>query len=330
MTERVNLVDAYDNRSVVAKLVSMEERISGAETSVEASAEAAASSASKAAASQTAAKTSEANAKASADAAAATLSNTVDLSSKQTITGAKTFAGDTTVTGQLISSGTNTLSGTTELEGTVELDSTAVATLNGKVTASNTGNSIKVANHDTVLTSNDVLSAKDINTPNGDANNLIHRSGDEAVTGLKIFDTLVGTPLRGRVTKANTAMELGRVKRTSNFVNTQLKIFAQLCTRSGVFFGQILVNIDSTGAITTGGKNGVGVSDASSMLYVYDGEDNTVIVAVGNKNTAYNNYLSGEIKGATVGPGIVADVDFTSAGTQITPSSTALQIDLTM
>ena len=188
MTERVNLVDAYDNRSVVAKLVNMEERISGAETSVEASAEAAASSASAAAVSLAAAKTSEANAKASADTAAATLSNTVDLSSKQTITGAKTFAGDTTVTGQLISSGTNTLSGTTELEGTVELDSTAVATLNGKVTASNTANSLKVANHNTVLTSNDVLSAKDINTPNGDANSLVHRSGDElSIAGIKGF-----------------------------------------------------------------------------------------------------------------------------------------------
>ena len=35
MTERVNLVDAYDNRSVVAKLVNMEERISGAESSIE-------------------------------------------------------------------------------------------------------------------------------------------------------------------------------------------------------------------------------------------------------------------------------------------------------
>ena len=190
---RTNLVDAYDNRSVVAKLVNMEERISGAETSVEASAEAAATSASKAAVSQTAAKTSEANAKASADTAAATLSNTVDLSSKQTITGAKTFAGDITVTGQLISSGTNTLSGTTELEGTVELDSTAVATLNGKVTASNTGNSIKVANHDIALTSNDVLSAKDINTPNGDANSLVHRSGDESILGQK---TLLSEPIR--------------------------------------------------------------------------------------------------------------------------------------
>ena len=35
MTERVNLVDAYDNRSVVAKLVNIEERISGAESSIE-------------------------------------------------------------------------------------------------------------------------------------------------------------------------------------------------------------------------------------------------------------------------------------------------------
>ena len=189
MTERVNLVDAYDNRSVVAKLVNMEERISGAETSVEASAEAAASSASAAAVSLAAAKTSEANAKASADTAASILSNTVDLSSKQTITGAKTFAGDTTVTGQLISSGTNTLSGTTELEGTVELDSTAVATLNGKVTASNTGNAIKVANHDTALMSNDVLSAKDINEVNGSANTLVHRIGEKE-TVAKVLEIL--------------------------------------------------------------------------------------------------------------------------------------------
>ena len=35
MTERVNLVDAYDNRSVIAKMVTMEERISGAEDSIE-------------------------------------------------------------------------------------------------------------------------------------------------------------------------------------------------------------------------------------------------------------------------------------------------------
>ena len=57
---------------------------------------------------------------------------------------------------------------------------------------SNTGNAIKVANHDTALISNDVLSAKDINTPNGDANNLLHRSGNESVYGLKTFEGNVG------------------------------------------------------------------------------------------------------------------------------------------
>ena len=69
----------------------------------------------------------------------------VNTTGAQTISGAKTFSGSTTFT--------------------------------GKVTASNTGNSLKVANHDTALTSNDVLSAKDINTPNGDANTLFHRIG---------------------------------------------------------------------------------------------------------------------------------------------------------
>ena len=201
--------------------------------------------------SQTAAKTSEANAKASADTAAATLSNTVDLSSKQTITGAKTFAGDTTVTGQLISSGTNTLSGTTELEGTVELDSTAVATLNGKVTASNAGNSLKVANHDTALVSNDVLSAKDINTPNGDANSLVHRSGDEEVRGIKSFlstvhtsyvsiddpnydDITKGPPSKGigiknisfKDSKGNTIAYLGPYVQTDGTVYIQLGVWS--------------------------------------------------------------------------------------------------------
>ena len=76
----------------------------------------------------------------------------VNTTGAQTISGAKTFSGSTTFT--------------------------------GKVTASNAGNSLKVANHDTALISNDVLSAKDINTPNGDANNLVHRSGitGESVT----------------------------------------------------------------------------------------------------------------------------------------------------
>ena len=256
MTERVNLVDAYDNRSVVSKLVNMEERISGAETSVEASAEAAASSASAAAISQTAAKTSEANAKASADAAAATLSNTVDLSSKQTITGAKTFAGDTTVTGQLISSGTNTLSGTTELEGTVELDSTAVATLNGKVTASNAGNSLKVANHDTALISNDVLSAKDINTPNGDANNLLHRSGDETCIGTKSFNSAIIRNTTIPVTPSSyIATSIAQIKDNDGNIagrvgygrsSTTSQSFLQV--ESGNFYAKVYVKLNNDGS----------------------------------------------------------------------------------
>ena len=184
---RTNLVDAYDNRSVVAKLVSMEERISGAETSVEASAEAAASSASAAAASQTAAKTSETSAKASADTAAATLSNTVDLSSKQTVTGAKTFAGDTAVTGSLVTSGNVEMAKLDIDTGKLTVGSGGSAEIHGPLTASNTSNSLKVADHDGVLTGNDVLSAKDIMTANGDANNLVHRAGDEPVYGLKTF-----------------------------------------------------------------------------------------------------------------------------------------------
>ena len=182
---RTNLVDAYDNRSVVAKLVSMEERISGAETSVEASAEAAASSASAAAASQTAAKTSETSAKASADTAAATLSNTVDLTSKQTVTGAKTFAGDTTVTGSFVTSGNAEMSKLDIDTGKLTVGSGGSAEINGPLTASNTSNVLKVADHDSVLTGNDVLNAKDIMTANGDANNLVHRSGNELVAGIK-------------------------------------------------------------------------------------------------------------------------------------------------
>ena len=101
----------------------------------------------------------------------------LDAESSQTIKGANTFAAKQTFTGGVA------VSGTSAIAGNVNMDSGDLA-IGAKVTASNTGNAIKVANHDSVLTSNDVLSAKDINTPNGDANNLVHRTGinGESVT----------------------------------------------------------------------------------------------------------------------------------------------------
>ena len=115
----------------------------------------------------------------------------LDAESSQTIKGANTFAAKQTFTGGVA------VSGTSAIAGNVNMDSGDLA-IGAKVTASNTGNSIKVANHDAVLTSNDVLSTKDINTPNGDANNLLHRSGDEAVIGKKEFEHIV-TPFYGVV-----------------------------------------------------------------------------------------------------------------------------------
>lgn len=79
----------------------------------------------------------------------------VNTTGAQSISGAKTFTGSTTISGTL--------------------------------TAPNTSNSLKVADHSEVLTGNDVLSAKDIMTANGDANNLVHRSGNEPVSGLKLI-----------------------------------------------------------------------------------------------------------------------------------------------
>ena len=109
----------------------------------------------------------------------------LDAESSQTIKGANTYAAKQTFTGGVA------VSGTSAIAGNVNMDSGDLA-IAAKVTASNTGNSLKVANHDSVLTSNDVLSAKDINTPNGDANSLVHRSGDESVYGLKTFEGNVG------------------------------------------------------------------------------------------------------------------------------------------
>ena len=92
----------------------------------------------------------------------------MNIDGAQDVTGAKTFSGDQTFTGAIGASG--------------------AITATGAITSTNAANIIKVANHDTVLMSNDVLSAKDINTPNGDANNLLHRSGDESIYGLKTFE----------------------------------------------------------------------------------------------------------------------------------------------
>ena len=86
----------------------------------------------------------------------------------QDVTGAKTFSGDQTFTGAIGASG--------------------AITATGAINASNSANVLKVANHDTALISNDVLSAKDINEVNGSANNLLHRSGNETKAGNLILN----------------------------------------------------------------------------------------------------------------------------------------------
>ena len=105
------------------------------------------------------------------------------LDTTQNITGAKTFAGETTITGPFGVSGDTALTGKVTVEKELNVDSNGFAKINGPLTASNTGNAIKVANHDTALASNDVLSAKDINEVNGSGNNLLHRSGNEFKDG---------------------------------------------------------------------------------------------------------------------------------------------------
>ena len=96
------------------------------------------------------------------DASGKTIMNT---DGTQTVTGAKTFAGETTVTGK------------TGISGAVNVT--------GAVNANNVQNVIKVASHDSVLASEDVLNAADIMTVNGNANNIVHRFGNENVTGVK-------------------------------------------------------------------------------------------------------------------------------------------------
>lgn len=85
----------------------------------------------------------------------------VNTTGAQSISGAKTFTGSTTIS--------------------------------GKLTASNNANVLQVADHGALTLGNDVLNSKDINTVAGSANDLVHRSGAETVTGAKTFagDTTV-------------------------------------------------------------------------------------------------------------------------------------------
>ena len=85
--------------------------------------------------------------------------------------------------------GNNSLTGTNSFSGAVSILDSGSLAVNGPLTASNTGNAIKVANHDTALTSNDVLSAKDINEVNGSANTLVHRIGEKE-TVAKVLEIL--------------------------------------------------------------------------------------------------------------------------------------------
>ena len=112
----------------------------------------------------------------------------LDAESSQTIKGANTFAAKQTLTGGIAVSGTSAISGNVNLDsGAVAIGSAVTVENHGKITADNTSNSLKVADHDSVLTGNDVLNANDIMTANGDANNLLHRNGNESKDGLLDF-----------------------------------------------------------------------------------------------------------------------------------------------
>ena len=171
----------------------------------------------------------------------------VNTTGAQTISGAKTFSGSTTFT--------------------------------GKVTASNTGNSLKVANHNSVLTSNDVLSAKDINTPNGDANNLLHRSGNEGVDGTKEFTGNVqfdakcqlnssnpylricdtGLPTKGSTVSSNRISKiLFQAADNSTLVENQFRTYAsgttnetiQVINQAHTYYANFVIEINTAGKAT--------------------------------------------------------------------------------
>ena len=143
--------------------------------------------------------------------------NVATVDTAQNITGAKTFAGETTITGPLGVSGDTALAGKVTVEKELNLDSNGSATFNGILNAINTSNALKVADHDSVLTGNDVLSAKDIMTANGDANNLLHRTGplEPIAKSFEIVGSNLGVILQNpaidRATKPKSSLTAGTI-----------------------------------------------------------------------------------------------------------------------
>ena len=277
---RTNLVSAYDNRSVVAKLVNMEERISGAESSIEktvkdgetsidtkvstgvtkinslltglddtiAKAEAAASTAETASTkAETAAKSvdedivaannavldaqgyatsgklHDGTAVTSASNIAKSCETYADTASKavtQAQASATAAAASQTAAGQNAASAEASAKDASGYLDTVKASADAAATSETNAAASeakaqaiadsmdvsnmvtmtdeqtitglkmmtNTSNAIKVASRSSSASSNDVINFYDINTVNGKYNTLIHRTGNETATGIKIMN----------------------------------------------------------------------------------------------------------------------------------------------
>ena len=210
----------------------------------------------------------------------------VTVDTTQNITGAKTFAGETTITGPLGVSGDTALTGKVTVEKELNVDSNGFAKINGPLTASNTANTLKVANHDTVLTSNDVLSAKDINEVNGSANNLLHRSGNEATTGtiqarkltvsdsnpwLELIDTGIERGINPsswrrsqlRVTDKNNNLLLARWQIESLTGGSRI-VDIEAYENSGAYFAALVLEITTTGT-------------ANLVLKLVDNQTSTII-----------------------------------------------------
>jgi hypothetical protein len=158
----------------------------------------------------------------------------LDAESSQTIKGANTFAAKQTLTGGVAVSGTSAIAGNVNIDsGAVAIGSAVTVENHGKITADNTANALKVADHTSVLTGNDVLNAKDIMTANGDANNLLHRNGTVEpliksfeITGDNLC-VILQNPAIDRATKPTSSLTAGTIAfRDKSSNNNMIALYA--------------------------------------------------------------------------------------------------------
>lgn len=178
--------------------------------------------------------------------------------------------------------------------------------------------------------SNTLVNKAYVESTDGVSNNLVHRSANEHVAGIKYMDTgMVGKiGWNMRITSTTKACFCD-IPLNSSTSSQQVVMAIYVNSRGGMFFGRVGFVFQPDGTITDLGKAGL-LTDNESHTYLYAYRlpgTYTCRLVIGNRDS-FNNYVNFNILGGETGAGYPLPIDLTHMGEIVTSEVPADAVSL--